>query len=129
MKRLRQPIPTFIIAVSMVLVSCAGVRNTGNKPAATAQTSSPGKTWKFSPPPKLPDFSLASLLPGSRVKVVQVRIKDLKKLPTGRERALAFENERKRGFWFFGGPVDFKEPTLPEPGSQLDGSLLPPRIP
>lgn len=76
---------------------------------------------------KLSGFSLASLLPGPGVKVVQVRKKDLKDLPTGRERALAFESQRKQGFWFFGGPVDFKEPTLPEPGSELDGSLLPPR--
>lgn len=78
---------------------------------------------------KFPFFSLPSLLPGPRVQVVKVREKDLKDLPSGHERALAFENQRKRGFWFFGGPVDFKEPTLPEPGSVMDGSLLPPRIP
>jgi len=59
------------------------------------------------------------------VQVVEVREKDLKKLPTGKERALAYQNTRKRSFWFFNGPVDFKEPTLPEPGGELDGSLLP----
>jgi hypothetical protein len=63
------------------------------------------------------------------VKVVEVREKDLKPLPTGRERALAYENTRKRGFWFFGGPVDFKEPNLPDPGGEMDGSLLPPKAP
>jgi len=63
------------------------------------------------------------------VAVVKVRAKDLKPLPTGHERALAYANERKQGFWFFGGPVDFKEPTLPEAGGDPDGSLLPPRIP
>lgn len=63
------------------------------------------------------------------VKVVEVREKDLKKLPTGQERAIAFENSRKRGFWFFNGPVDFKEPNLPQPGAEMDGSLLPPRNP
>ena len=129
MKRLHQPIPTFVIAASMALISCASVRKAAPQTSATTQATSPAKTWKFSPPPKLPDFSLADLLPGPRVQVVKVRAKDMKKLPTGRERALAFENEHKRGFWFFGGPVDFKEPTLPEPGSPLDGSLLPPRIP
>ena len=113
----------FVIAASLVLASCAGVRNAGSASVAAVKKSAAATTSKIS------NFSLAGLLPGSRVKVVEVREKDLKKLPTGHERALAFENERKRGFWFFGGPVDFKEPTLPEPGSELDGSLLPPRIP
>ena len=63
------------------------------------------------------------------VKVVEVRAKDLKELPSGQERALAFESSRKRGYWFFSGPVDFKEPTLPQPGGEMDGSLLPPKIP
>lgn len=58
------------------------------------------------------------------VKVVEVREKDLKKLPTGQEQALAFETKRKRS-WFFGGPVDFKEPTLPASAAAADGSLLP----
>jgi hypothetical protein len=82
--------------------------------------------------PKLPKFSdtaLARLMPGSGVKVVEVREKELKELPTGQERVLAYRNERKNGFWIFGGPVDFKEPTLPEPGANMDGSLLPPRMP
>lgn len=70
--------------------------------------------------------SLASILP-ARVKVVEVREKELKKLPTGQERALAFEKSRKRGFWGFGGPVDFQEPSLPQVGSEMDGSLLPPK--
>lgn len=61
-----------------------------------------------------------------RVPVVEVREKDLKELPTGEERALAFENKRKRNFWFFSGPVDFKEPTLPSAGGEMDNSLLPP---
>ena len=67
------------------------------------------------------------MLPGRRVKVVDVRENDLEELPLGHERALAFDRERKRGFWVFGGPVDFQEPELPEAGVELDGSLLPPR--
>lgn len=69
---------------------------------------------------------LADIVQPAGVKVVEVREKDLKVLPTGQERALAFQNTRKRGFWSFGGPVDFKEPNLPSPGGEMDGSLLPP---
>ncbi len=58
------------------------------------------------------------------IKVVEVREKDLKKQPTGQEQAMAFESKRRRP-WFFGGPVDFKEPTLPATGTEADGSLLP----
>ena len=73
----------------------------------------------------MPD--IAGLLPGRKVDVVEVREKDLEEMPLGHERALAFDREKKRGFWVFGGPVDFHEPDLPEAGSELDGSLLPPR--
>ena len=60
-----------------------------------------------------------------KVQVVEVREKDLKDMPTGEERALAYQNQRS--FWnFFSGPVDFKEPTLPSSAGELDGSLLPP---
>lgn len=74
------------------------------------------------------NFTLSKIRPAG-VKVVEVREKDLKKLPTGEERALAYENNRKKSFWFFGGPVDFHEPTLPQPGGAMDGSLLPPKQP
>ena len=64
----------------------------------------------------------------NRLKIVDVREKDLKEMPTGQEQALAFENTRKKSMWsFFGGPVDFKEPVLPEAGGEMDGSLLPPK--
>jgi len=76
---------------------------------------------------KVAQFSLADIGP-AKVGVVEVREKDLQELPTGSERILALENKKKRSFWFFGGPVDFKEPTLPDVGSEVDGSLLPPRI-
>lgn len=110
------------------MVSCASIRNAGNNSVAKVRNSTSTATSKLSSI-KLPNLSLARLLPGPGVKVVEVREKDLKELPTGHERALAFETKRKRGFWFFGGPVDFKEPALPEPGAELDGSLLPPRMP
>ena len=118
-----------VIAASLALASCAGLGNAAKSPAVASRDAKVAPAAKPSFFAKLSGFSLGDLLPGPGVKVVQVRKKDLKELPTGRERALAFENNRKQGFWFFGGPVDFKEPTLPEPGSELDGSLLPPRVP
>ncbi len=65
----------------------------------------------------------------AQIKVVEVREKDLKELPSGQEKALAYEKTRKRGFWFLRGPVDFKETALPEPGGDTESSLLPPKAP
>ena len=135
----------FMIFAGIAVTSCAGHGQKGKDPGVPALKTPAAKTPKKAdaktrPPPapreaqttkhaKFPFFPFSSLLPGPSVQVVKVREKDLKELPTGHERALAFENQRKRGFWIFGGPVDFREPTLPEPGSTLDGSLLPPRVP
>ena len=112
---------TLVLAASCVLCSCAGLRKVGHDSVAMVHQSSTATANKFA------EFSLANLLPGQRLKIVQVRAKDLKPMPSGRERALAYESGHRRCFWFFGGPVAFKEPTLPEPCSQLDGSLLPPK--
>jgi len=116
-----------LILVSFVLIGCAGGPHVGSKQTATAgnATTSSAKSSFFS---KFQDFSFANLLPGSGVKIVKVREKDLRELPTGRERALAYQNSRKGGFWIFGGPVDFKEPKLPEQGTEPEGSLLPPKV-
>ncbi|MEI7912786.1 MAG: hypothetical protein WCK77_24430 [Verrucomicrobiota bacterium] len=73
-------------------------------------------------------FSVANLFPAS-VPIVKVREKDLKELPLGHERALAFEKQRKSGLWAFAGTADFVQPKLPEAGSEMDGSLLPPKDP
>ena len=130
MNPMRQLItPAFVFAATMALLSCASIRHSKNKPETTAQNTPQKSNWSFPQPPKFPGFSLTNLLPGPQVPVVQVRVKDLKPLLTGHERALAFESQRTRGFWMFGGPVDFKEPTLPEAGAELDGCLLPPRMP
>jgi hypothetical protein len=75
---------------------------------------------------ELSKFSVTDLMP-AKVKVVEVREKDLKDLPLGEDRALAYEAKKRRSFWFFDGPVDFKEPELPTAGAELDGSLLPPK--
>lgn len=74
----------------------------------------------------LAEFSISDLRP-SQVAVVEAREKDLKEMPLGDERALAFDRKRKRTFWSFSS-VNFKEPTLPEVESiDIDGSLLPPK--
>jgi hypothetical protein len=64
----------------------------------------------------------------SRCQVVQVRANALKDMPLGHDRALAYQQTRRGGFFgFLGGPVDFKEPKLPNSGAALDGTLLPPK--
>lgn len=106
--------------LALALASCTAVKNATS--ATTSKVSS-----SFAKLPDLADMPIARILPGQRVKVVEVREKDLKELPTGKEKAMAYRSGG--GFWIFGGPVDFKEPTLPESGSEMDGSLLPPRMP
>jgi hypothetical protein len=84
------------------------------------------------PKPKMPDLSLADLMPGPKIKVVEVREKDLKDLPTGTELAKAHNRHQKRGFadfWSFPGKLYFEEPDFPAPGAEMDGSLLPPKAP
>ena len=112
-------LPTLI--ASCGLVSCATVSKIGHGSVALVQKTSAATSNKVS--------QLADIVRPPGVKVVEVREKDLKPILTGQERALAFQNTRKRGFWFFGGPVDFKEPTLPEAGGEMDASLLPPLTP
>lgn len=60
-----------------------------------------------------------------RVPVVEVRNKDLKDMPLGHERAIAYQEKQRNAWWFFRGPVDFKEPTLPDSSAESAGSLLP----
>ncbi|MEO7101364.1 MAG: hypothetical protein ABI162_18580 [Luteolibacter sp.] len=110
-----------LFAASMGLVSCAALSTAGKNSVAMIQKTSAAATATVS--------DLSDKLHPAGVKVVAVREKDLKELPTGQERAMAFESSRKSGFWFFKGPVDFKEPNLPEAGAEMDGSLLPPKLP
>jgi hypothetical protein len=104
-----KPILTGCVA-SVLLASCGAVDAVRSSTAkATAGIS---------------QFSIADLRP-SKINVVEVREKDLKEMPLGKDRALAFE--RKKSFWSF-IPVDFKEPALPEiEEGDPDGGLLPPK--
>lgn len=113
------------LATALGLVSCATVTNVGKGSLAFVKKTTTATTTKVA---QISTMAVDKINPPS-VKVVEVREKDLKTLPTGQERALAYQNTRKRSFWFFGGPVDFKEPSLPEPGGEMDGSLLPPKAP
>jgi hypothetical protein len=114
----RAVLACLLIAAPLGLGSCGSVQAVKDSTAAVA-----AKVARYS---KFPGFGLADLLP-AQVKVVKVREQDLQDLPLGRERSLAFANQRKLGFWAGGGPVDFKQPDLPEPGAEIDGSLLPPK--
>ena len=112
-----------LVAATLALSSCATLKNS----VAAVQRTSKATTAKMS--------ALADRINPPDVKIVEVHEKDLKKLPTGEERVLAFEQSRKRHFWSgfssaFSGPVDFVEPTLPADGAlELDASLLPPKAP
>lgn len=128
MKPLPSPWVWLVIPSCSALICCGTMRNVGKSSADLVKRSASATVAKVSSI-KMPDISLAGLLPNRGPKVADVREKDLKEMRTGKELAQAYERDRSRGFWFFGGPVDFKEPTLPENGSDLDGSLLPPRMP
>ena len=114
-----------VVAAVLGLSSCATVSKVGQGSVSLVRKTSSATTAKVS---ELAEMASHRIRPAG-VKVVEVREDDLEKLPTGEERALAFENSRKRSSWFFNGPIDFKEPKLPEIGGEMDGSLLPPRLP
>lgn len=63
------------------------------------------------------------------VRVVKVRPQDLEDFPLGRERALAYEQQKKAGLLLPGGDVNFVPVDLPDPGVEVDGGLLPPKLP
>lgn len=79
--------------------------------------------------------SVAKLRP-KRVPIVSARVNELKELPSGADRALAWERQQTSkqlasyslGSWFI--PKSFKAPTLPDDsGIPISGSLLPPLQP
>jgi hypothetical protein len=114
-----------IAALALGLASCSTVSSVGKNSMAFVQKTTAATTSKVA---ELTEIAVNTVSPAG-VKVVEVREKDLKKLESGQEKAIAYENTRKRSFWSFGGPVDFKEPSLPQAGGEMDGSLLPPKAP
>jgi len=120
------------LALTLALApSCATISKVGQGTAALGKGSvnfvKNTATKTGSKVSELSELAVNTVRP-NRLKIVDVREKDLKDMPTGQEQAIAFENTRKKSMWsFFSGPVDFKEPILPEPGGEMDGSLLPPK--
>lgn len=93
------------LATSLFLVSCSGFQ------AADIV--------------KKPLKSVAKLIP-QRIPIAEVRTKDLKEMPTGAERAMAFEQKRNRRIFAF-IPGLYKAPTLPDAQTvPADGGILPP---
>ena len=77
----------------------------------------------------MPDLSLGRFMPGPKIKVVEPREKDLKELPMGSELAKSQRRDGFADYWSFSGKLYFEEPNFPEPGLEMDGSLLPPKAP
>ncbi len=90
---------------------------------ASCATMSNVKDTSINTTKSITDFVLGR----PKVAVVAAREKDMKQMPLGNERALAFEQARTRSFWSFALP-NFKEPALPSVNDNTeDGSLLPPK--
>lgn len=75
---------------------------------------------------KVAEVTTSPFKPG--LPVVEAREADLKEMPSGHDRAIAYQAEqrRRRGWWIFGGAVDFEEPTLPDDPMNAEAGLLPP---
>lgn len=116
--------PLHLLAAATACASLMSCASLGTAGAAIRKTTS-AATAKVS---AISDRSLAMIRP-SQVPVVEVREKDLKEMPLGQERALAYEKSQRSQFWVFRGPIDFKLPSAPTAGPELDGSLLPPKAP
>lgn len=124
-----------LLFVTIGLISCGPMRKVGSGTASVFKKSTASVATGIAaiPKPPMPDFSLADLMPGPKIKVVEVREKDLKEMPTGTELAKAHRSQgRGQGFmdlWPFSGKLYFEEPDFPAPGAEMDGSLLPPKLP
>ena len=108
----------------VLLPSCATLRSAGNS-SLSALRSTAGSA--VSGVAALPD-KISGIMPGRSIKIVEVREQDLKELKSGNELAKDHRRRLIDSFSLFRGPVDFKEPALPEPGAEADGSLLPPLL-
>ena len=108
-----------IIPMSLTLISCSFLVSCGNFDAAGIAKKSVDK--------------VANLIP-RRVPVTEVRTKDLQKMPSGADRALAWDRhlDSKRyasnSRWF--APKHYKAPKLPVDRTiPTDGGILPPLHP
>ena len=111
---------SLMVVTPLALNSCGSVEFAKNSTAAV--TSKAAQAARFQ------NFGLSDLFPAP-VKIIHVRDEDLRDLPLGHERALAFSNQQKFGSGPERAPADFIQPDLPPPGEGMDGSLLPPKGP
>ncbi|WP_234043539.1 hypothetical protein [Luteolibacter yonseiensis] len=109
------------LVVTLGFVSCGAINKVGEGSVALVKKTTTATTTGIA--------SLSDKIRPAGIKVVEVREQDLEKLPTGHDRAIAFQNTKKNSFWLFDGPVDFVEPQLPEPapGDDQVEILLPPK--
>jgi len=112
----RKLLLSWVIVIPVGLGSCGTVQTLKNSTAAMVAKL-----------PSLPSLPGPGMF-GDHPKVVKVREQDLKKMPLGHERALAFQKTGGVGWWPMGS-VKFEPAPLPEPGTEMDGSLLPPLTP
>jgi len=120
--------PLAAACLLLPLASCASMKKAGSAVAHVSGSMSKAGD-------AVAKFSVSDLMP-SKIKVVEVREKDLKEVTLGKDKALAYASghdtlaQRKRGFFdFFRGPVEFKEPMLPAVSDPaMDEGLLPPKI-
>lgn len=121
------------LAAALTLSSCSMMKKAGSGSVSLVKSASSATAE-----------GVAKLIPGERIKVVEVREQDLKDLPTGSERLAEYnrESEQKRGLLasfklplFTSGrstgnvPVPklpFKEGAAADSETQPDVSLLPP---
>lgn len=110
----------FTPLLPLVLASCGtlhSLRETASSATRSAREKASNTTQNIT------DFALGR----PKVAIVKARQEDMKSMPLGKERALAFEQERKRSLWSFALP-HFVEPSLPAANeNEADGSLLPPK--
>ncbi len=116
--------PTRIVRIILTLTACIGFASCGNFSATNLAKKSVSSVKSVSK-------SVTGIIP-SRVPIATVRTQDLKEMPTGEERALAWERQlnRKRYASYSGGwvaPKNYQAPTLPDEASfPIDAGLLPP---
>ena len=99
--------------MGLSLVACSLLVSCGNYSAASLAKKSVN--------------SVANLIP-RRIPVAEVRPQDLRKMPTGADRALAWDKHLDSRRFVFFRPKNYKPPTLPDTQAMpADGGILPPR--
>ena len=110
---------------SLFLVSCSTIKTTSNK-AKNIAKSSASSVAKIVPSSI---NTVTQIIPSSKIPVAKVNADTLKELPTGSERALAYDKKvtakRFAALNFF-NPANYNPPKLPKSNSVgIDEGLLP----